>query len=129
MTTQTQEADLPETAIMSRLKDQLFKQNSNSNFWMNQLNSKSCLLSKESFEQTLVNSGVILSKKDINAVLRELSDEKGKIDRMKVSVLVGRTDPKNDLKQIKQIEEVNENEHHDRIHELLDHVSVSINYK
>lgn len=104
------------------------KRNSNSSFWLNELSSRSALLSKESFEQTLVNSGVILSKKDINAVLRELSDEKGKVDKLKVSRLMGKT-PNEPVQQFKQIEEVNENEHHDRIYQLLDHVSVSVNYK
>jgi len=115
--------------LLSKLKDQLFKRNSNMNFWMNELSSKSALLSKESFEQTLVNSGVLLSKKDINAVLKELSDDKGRIDKLKVSRLVGRTLSDPTSKQFKQIEEVNENEHHDRIYELFDHVSVSLNYK
>ena len=64
------------------------------------------MLSKESFEQTLVNSGVILSKKDINAVLRELSDEKGKVDKLKVSRLMGKS-PNEPVQQFKQIEEVN----------------------
>lgn len=113
---QSQETEVGEIGVLGMLKEQLFKRNSNANFWTNELGSRSAMLSKDTFEETLINSGIILSKKDINAALKELSDERGRLDRLKVMKMLGKASFDPTLHQFKEIEEVNENEHHDRIY-------------
>jgi hypothetical protein len=47
---QTQETECaPSDSMIGKLKDQLLKKNSNTNFWVAELTSKSALLNKENF--------------------------------------------------------------------------------
>lgn len=80
-----------EQSPTQKLKSHLLSKNPNVNGWLSQLANKSALSSKESFEDTLRQSGIVMSKKDMNSVLKELSGEMSQIDRGKVYALFGKT--------------------------------------